>query len=483
MWPIYWIAKHTISKAIRSKTSFVIFLLLLLVLVVLPNHLQSDGSVEGSVKILLMWTMGGTLLLLSVFTLFTMITAIRSDITEKQVLILETTPAHRWKVLLGKFIAVSLINFVLICFVGGISYTNIILKYKALEDKHENAKVILKTEPFDEKALEIKRDYHVLKQDVLSARKSIEDYYNVDEMVDRDVEELLKGGKLEGSEAEFRRKRKAAYSRDEFFFVPARSRSARPIIFKNVPKAPPNVPYFTFSYNLFSSQNMNDRITGIWTVVLKGKYLDSQPKQIAMFKVDHPSGQYRSLRFSSDNIDADSTLFFRFDNYGLKEVLKNRNKTFKVLVPFSTFELNLTKACLLIYFKLILIACLGIFLSSFLSFPVSVFMGSCYIFFSYVHELFSRAIRGLQFIKNKPDSAVQVNYFDNMVTEFSFFIVKIFPDFHDSSGDNLVNGEFITWLTLIDDVGFNVIFRGGFLFLLGMVIYHYVEMGQAVIDD
>lgn len=478
--PIYWMIKLTIQRSIRSRVSIIVFVLLLLFLFVLPLTILDDGSIKGKVQIKLMWTMGGSLLLLSFFSLFNTILNIRADISEKQIYTLEATPITRWQMIIGKLIAVFLMNLVLVCFTGIVCYSFVYRDYTKLKAANEKAEQNLLKTPKDEASLLVKRDFHILSNEVLASRLKIEDYYDVEELAETALQnELKRGGRLPKSEAETKQMFIEFYGKSSFFSVPPNGKS-RPIIFKYPPRPKEETLFYTFSYFLYSTDKMEDRINGFWEIM--AVYENEKYELIGTDQIEHSGNNRRSIRFSTEKLNDVKFLYFIFVNKSKHNIYSGVNEKFYLLIPYSSFELNLFKALTLILIKLTLISFTGAFAASFLTFNVSVFICLSFVFFCYLSDIMLKFLRVTK--SYTPSLATDAtNYFVDIWNRFSYYLVNFFPDFGNISGKLLVEGEYIDSLTLGNEFIYNLICRGGVFLIGSIIIFHFVEMGKEIADD
>jgi hypothetical protein len=478
--PILWMIKLTLKRSIRSRASIIIFILLLLFLIVTPLTILNDGSIKGRVQINLIWTMGGSLLLLSFFSLFNTILNIRSDISERQIYTLEATPITRWQMMAGKLIAVFIMNLVLVSLTGVICYNFIWNEYKKIDSANTRAEEILANSPKDEASLIVKRDYHILTNEVLSARLKIEDFYDIEELAQNALIEYKKGGEVVEDEKSLKNAYLEFYGKQSFFTVQAKTKGIRPVIFKYPPPPKEGTLFYTFSYFLYSTNKMEDRIDGYWEIA--AIYNNDEKKIIGTHEVDHISSVRHSIRFSTADLDNVKFLYFNFVNRTNHSVYGGMNEKFYLLIPYSNFETNLASALFLILMKLTLISFTGALAASFLSFNVSVFLCASFVFFCYLSEVM---LKFLIVSKSRTPSAVSgaTNLFVDTWNQLSAYIVNFFPDFGNISGKLLVEGEYIALQVISEEVLYNIICRGGLMLVAGLIIFHFVEVGKEIADD
>ncbi len=472
--PIVWIAQNTVMRTLRMKATYLSLILISVLLFIVPHTLISDGTVYGEVQIFLVWSMGGLLLMLSLYNLLVIITQIREDMDEKQILLLDSTPLPRWGYIVGRLLGVTFINAVYIAFALVVVYTTVMYKKNVWEKKYEVFRGILEKEPSNEEAQEVVKNYQILVNDVLSARDKYADFYNVDFFTEEAIKELKAGGgRLPEEEDVLRQKFREFYSKNAIFSVEAQSIGTRPIIFADVPPASDDVMFYSFSYQLSSSQQLGAMIEGDWVLLAESD--DQVRKEIGRFPVYHGPNQKRSIRFTTQILKDSKKLYFSFINRGSKAVYGGIKSPFVLLVPSSTFEMNLVKAGVVILIKAFFVSVMACLLAVLLSYSVSVFLGINLITFFYTHSLLAKSIRKFSPIGTS-SSSDHAAYFNTEKAWWSEIAVKIFPDFTNYLGDLLVNGENITYGLFAEEILITLFLRSGILLFLVFVIYHFIEL-------
>ncbi|MFW5857537.1 MAG: hypothetical protein ACOCX4_06650, partial [Planctomycetota bacterium] len=125
------IARLVLIQAFRRKAVLMVGALFLLSLPLLlikvdPEaggsgrrlHIEADGTQEGEIKILLTYTLtiGGGLLL--ALTLFVSCSTLDEEIVQKQIFLVAAKPVPRWRILLGKWAGVVLLDAWLLAVMG-----------------------------------------------------------------------------------------------------------------------------------------------------------------------------------------------------------------------------------------------------------------------------------------------------------------------------------------------------------------------------
>jgi len=112
----------TIKAAIRYRVVIVLTGLLLASVVVLPLMIKHDGSAQGFTQILLTYTLSSITFLLGFATLWIACGSLAREVQECQMQMLAVKPIPRWKIWLGKWLGIVLINAVLLAVSSGAVY-------------------------------------------------------------------------------------------------------------------------------------------------------------------------------------------------------------------------------------------------------------------------------------------------------------------------------------------------------------------------
>lgn len=116
--PIFGIARTTIDEAIRMKVGMIFIAGLVLTLPLLPFVMDPGERLEYRVQTFLAWSVGGTSLILSFMTIFLSCATITRDVVDKHVFMTMTKSVRRFEYLVGKWLGLILINFLLVLVSG-----------------------------------------------------------------------------------------------------------------------------------------------------------------------------------------------------------------------------------------------------------------------------------------------------------------------------------------------------------------------------
>jgi hypothetical protein len=118
-------ARAVLDEAIRMRSTFVLLMLLVACMPILPLLLDPAERLTYRVQFLVMWTLGGASLIISLLTVFLACGSICGDIASGRIHMSLTKPLARQEYLIGKWLGIVLYNLLLVALVGIGSYTMI----------------------------------------------------------------------------------------------------------------------------------------------------------------------------------------------------------------------------------------------------------------------------------------------------------------------------------------------------------------------
>lgn len=114
------IAWLTVRDAIRSKLLVSLSALLVTGLVSLPLLMSGDNTLNGQLEVILQYTLGFALAMLSLVTLWAACGGISAEIQDRRLYLVLAKPVHRHELWLGKWLGIVGINAVLLLLTGAI---------------------------------------------------------------------------------------------------------------------------------------------------------------------------------------------------------------------------------------------------------------------------------------------------------------------------------------------------------------------------
>ena len=119
---IWAVARHTFAQCIRMKIAVAFILLLAVCLLGLPYVMKGDGTLTGSIRTFLSYSVSITGVLLSIVTVLVTVSVVSGDISEKYIYLIIAKPLARWEYILGRWLGVVLLNAVLLAIAAGIIF-------------------------------------------------------------------------------------------------------------------------------------------------------------------------------------------------------------------------------------------------------------------------------------------------------------------------------------------------------------------------
>lgn len=119
---IWTIARHSILQAIRMRMVIILVIFLMVLVVALPFLLRSDNTHDGQLRMVITYSTYLVSFLLSVLTLFLSAITLNTEIKNQHIFLMDPKPVSRGVVLLGKWLGVMLINLVLLAGMLAMSY-------------------------------------------------------------------------------------------------------------------------------------------------------------------------------------------------------------------------------------------------------------------------------------------------------------------------------------------------------------------------
>lgn len=448
---IWAVATNTIKQALRMKIAVVFMILLLVLLPVLGMSTTGDETLKGRLQTFVSYGLSLTSFLLCLLTIIISIYSVTSDIEQRQIYTVITKPIRRFQVLLGKLLGVLLLDIALlglfstIIFIIAI-YTPTLVKpseSELLEADNEffTARAALNVPPVDVTD-EVKARYEQLKE----------------------LDRLPPGYTYEQTIAELTKQAQLA----------KRAAGVGGVLvweFNNV-KPLSDSMFIRFKYDVFpnppDSQVYGEWLAGDWQFIKYGQ----RPKTPIYDQLHKNAARtFHEIEFPVEVVPEDGHLAIAFVNIPLN----NTTVIFppdglEVLYKADTFAGNFIRAVFLILFRLIFLACLGLFASSYLSFPVAILF--CLVIF------FTASFSG--FVN---DSFSLLSH--NVGVFYSYtiqWIVGLLPQFDKFNPTTfIVPARLVNWSLLAKCALFMVCIKAFLALILGLLIFRYREIARIAV--
>lgn len=343
----------------RMKTAIVFMMLLIILLPILSLTSTGDGTAMGRIQSFISYGMGLTAFLLSFLTIIVSCYTLSSDIKYKQIFTVVTKPIRRFELVIGKMLGVVLLDLLLLVVFSSIIY-GLTIQMPHFSKTSEEELTRLNNEFFTARAsLKQTIDQQAIESRAVKTYNELKRTGQLDES--RNRENVLK--ELRDSE------KFNMYSTGPGGTVLWEFEQVRPF------DANENI-FIRFKFNA-SQTPVDKNIYGVWYV---GDY-----RQVKYGSVNMKTPIYsvprkdvvdavHEFEVPADAVASDGYLAVGFYNDPANgtTVIFPLEKGFEVLYKADSFGRNFVSAILLIFARLVFLACLGVSLSTWLGFPVAI---------------------------------------------------------------------------------------------------------------
>ena len=398
--------------------------------------------------------------LLGVLTLFLSAITLNTEIKNQHIFLLDPKPISRGTLLLGKWCGVMLINLILLTAMLGATYG--LVRFLARQMQGES-----------------KQGHDVIQWEVLSARQAARPPLPpLDKWVDTEVKDIVANGEVpEGKSVQWVEKLVRERMSKAAWVVPPGGIMKWSV--SNIPKYKGAV---VVRFRQYSDAQLNDP-------VLAGKFTVNEGGQpYSTLEESFSLGKPHSFGVPSDEVKPDGTLEITYEN---KYVPRNRGDPpvaraefpfedgIQVLFPAATFGENVVRAGAVIFLRLAFIAIVGIWASTFLSFPVAVLLSLVVFMIGYGVDFIVTGLIGQMYVFGS--SVVPpwqpLNPLDNVLRNVLTYFFMLFPNFNKFDVvSNLSDGMIISMGTVFDCFLWLILVRGGVLALTGWFIFKRREL-------
>jgi len=456
---IWAVATNTLKQAVRMKIAVVFIILLIVLLPAMGVSMTGDGTLKGRLQTFVSYGFSLTSFLLSLLTIVVSVYSLTSDIQQRQIYTVLTKPIRRFQLLLGKLLGIILLDVALLVLFSAVIYAVIIYTPKFYRaSQAELAQV--DNEFFTARAGLIPPEVDV--------KQEIEDTYNRLEKtgqlpLDVSDNKVSRENYIEGLTQSIKLGKRAVAVGHELVWE-----------FNNVKPLDPNQSLFIrFKYDV--SVNPPDlQVFGNWFAGDDRQLKYGAKVQTPIYAFDRKDliRTFYEIEVPADAVAEDGYLAVGFFNVPLNNtvVIFPPEDGLEVLYKADTFTANFLRAVLLILFRLIFLACLGILASTFLSFPVAVLL--CLAIF------FTGTVSG--FCLESFDYLSK-----NLSSVYSYTvrpIVQLLPQFDKCSPTKfLVPARLLSWSLLVEVVFSLICIKAVLLWLAALLIFSYKEIAKVIV--
>ena len=455
MHSIWAVARNTLAQTLRMKIAAVVVLLLLILLPLMSMVMDGDGTLLGKLQTFTSYGLGLISLLLCILTIAISTFTLSNDIKRKHIFLVITKPIRRWEFVLGKLIAVLILNVILLGVFSGVVYGCTLLIPKMVEASgDERARVQAE---FFTSRMAIKT---VLDRNLLNVRAQ------------QRYEALKSSGQLP-TEMPYGRVMSELVGQEIMKARKVDPGEVKEWEFKNVHIKNPNDPnavlFVRCQYKVVSAPP-DDKIFGVWRVgdlrQLKGEVEIKTP--IYEVRRASPIRVAQEFPIPANAIADDGYLGVAFFNDPSLNRTTIIPEDIEVLYRTGGFTGNFIRAVLMILIRLIFLSILGISLTTWLSFPVAILVCVSVFCIGLTNNFIMDAIETL---------GVTAGIVYSLSIKPLLWLLPQFDGNYSPNG-YIVDGRTIRWAFLAMTVTVTLCIKGLLLLFGGMLIFRYREVAK-----
>lgn len=452
---IWAVATNTIRQALRLKIAAAFIILLLVLLPVMGFALTGDGTLKGRLQTFVSYGLSLTSILLCLLTIVASIYSLTSDISQRQIYTVITKPIRRYQLLLGKMLGVILLDVVLLFFFSSIIYGITFIMPGFL------------SAPEDELA-EAYNEFYTARAGIAppeaDVSKEVNEIYSRLKTIGQLPENMSYSEIIAQLTSQKKLEKRAAGIGQQLIWE-----------FNNIQPLEPNERIFIrFKYETSvtppDSQVFSQWFIGDYRQVKYGTE-SNVPVYSTPLRKD-PVRTFREIEVPANAVAEDGYLAIGFVNVPMNNtvVIFPLEDGLEVLYKADSFSANFLRAVLLLLFRLIFLACLGILASSFLSFPVAILF-CLVIFFTATFSGF--VIESFNFLGK------------NLSSIYSYTlkpVILLLPEFDKfNPAKFLVPGRLLNWLFVAKAAGLMVCIKSFLLLVIALIIFSFKEIAKIIV--
>ncbi|HPD48231.1 MAG TPA: hypothetical protein P5279_15835 [Anaerohalosphaeraceae bacterium] len=449
MHSVWAVARNTIAQAVRMKVAALVIVLLLVLIPLMSVVLVGDETLHGKLQTFSSYSLSLMTMLLCILTIAVSTWTLSNDLRRKHLFLIVTKPITRWQIVLGKLCGILILDAVLLVLFSTIIYV-LTLAIPYLDDAPPEEVKKAADEFFTARAgRTVEEDEEEIE------RRAWEAYQKL-----RDTDQIPPDMTQQRVLSELR-----SHQRMLAKAVPVNTRKIWE--FNNVRVRDPNETLFVrFKYDVAVTP-IDDKVHGVWAVG------DTRQLELAAGGWKTPLAQVvrSDVTRTMTEIEVPASVVAEDGFVGVIFFNSSMNDTtvflenVELLYREGTFTGNFIKVVLLIALRLVFLAALGVFASTWLSFPVAFLLA--------VTIFMPAMIRG--FIAESFESIGNIGIILKQ-------ILWLLPQFDGEANPThyMVMGRLLRWGTLVV-TGLVVLIKAGALTAFGMWIFGSREIAKTAV--
>lgn len=443
----------SMRNAVRSKIVLVLLFFLLITLIGLPLSVRGDGTLSGHVQLLIRYTLGVAMLILSIATVWASCAAVSSEIRDKHIQMVLSKPVRAAQLWLGKWLGVTLLN-------GGLLLLCVLVTYGAL--RWTTRPSVLSAE-----------EQATLETEILVAQRRVAPR-------PRDLRDEIA---REYQAARARGEWPAEVSTTQVWplverTVRARANAVRPGAHNRwvftLPRRPPPDRPLILRYRFALSILDMEAVRGIWRIGPPG-----DPRRYEVEVLDAPRA-WHSIAIPPEWVAEDRTLTVEYANVHARPVilLFDPAEELRLMVYEGGFWANLLRAGLSLFFHLAFLSAIGVTAGTFFSIPVAA-LTSFYALLLLNAGRFVQRLAEREVTLAGPDAG-WVEQVIAVVTQGVYRVLDLIisPVYAANPLDFIAVGEWIGWAEVSYQLVVKVVVYSGIL--MGFGVWHLARKEVAL---
>jgi hypothetical protein len=449
---IWAVAKNTIAQAMRMKIAVVIFLLLLVLLPLMVMITEGDGSLKGKLQTFMSYGLSLMSIMLCMLTIAISCFTLCNDIKFKHIFLVVTKPVRRFQILVGKFIGLVIIEIFLITIFAAIIYAGTMFIPRL--SKASDAEIAMVNSQFftARRELSVSIDRELLEK---RADQRYQELARVNELPegmskDKILRELLNQEMMKERAVEVGQR--------------------KDWIFENVPQLEEGEMIFVqYKYEV-ASEPVSGKVASQWAVGdNRQEKLSPGERKTHVYSLEQNDKTRIQYEFGvpADCISADGHVAVMFRNPPINGTTV-MPEGIKLMYRSGTFGANYVRAVLVILSRLIFLAALGVSLSTWLSFPVAIFISVVFFFIGTFYGFIFESLGAM---------SLNANVFYALTIKPLLWLLPQFDRDHNPT-QYIIFAKLLTNGFLAQLYIFTVLIKSFVMLLLGMLIFRHREIAR-----
>lgn len=451
------IARLTVKSAIRMKMIPALAAVLLVLVAALPFQIATNGTAEMLTQVVLTYSISIVTLMLGLATIWLACGTMARDIGDAHMQVVATKPVARWQIWLGKWLGIMALNAVLLALSGGVIVGALFWRSHALSDDQKEilrSKVLVargaarEARPFGEKEIQARMEALSKKPEKEGLSRRILRMDAIGELTR--INELVPSGRMVMWDIDVSGMRDRI--KDRPLHIRTRFYAAR-----------------------FAPTVTNMTLVTDWEV--------GQPGRSRMFTYARPMApeSFHEFQIPANLYNEEGIIRISFANHNTTTLLFPLEDGLELLYPASSFGMNFARAMGVILCWLGLLAAVGLFGGSFLSFPIASFLVFTMLIVISSGNLITEIVTegSVAGIDHETGESTfgYLDWFLVPLFRVLLFVVNAVQSISPIKA--LSAGQLISWAQLGTAFGQITLLIGGFFAVAGSVIFTRRELASA----